>query len=128
MKWQLGGLRRAGLTPILIGASAGTLAGLMGVGGGLIMVPLFVAFMGTEQHQAHGTSLAVIPFIALFGALPYVTHHYMRWDLALYVAVGSTLGVILGARLMARLPARLLRRLFGLFVIAVGVRFVLFGG
>lgn len=120
--------KRPWFVAIIIGATAGTLAGLMGVGGGLIMVPLFVGLMGVEQHQAHGTSLAVIPFIALFGALPYVTHHYMRWDLALYVAVGSSLGVIVGARLMARLPAPLLRRLFGLLVIAVGLRFLLLGG
>lgn len=128
MRWRIGGTARAWLTAILIGAAAGTLAGLMGVGGGLIMVPLFIAFLGVEQHSAHGTSLAVIPVIAVFGALPYVQHHYMRWDLALYVALGSTLGVIVGAKLMARLPARLLRRLFGLLVIAVGVRFVLLGG
>ncbi|MBI2918889.1 MAG: sulfite exporter TauE/SafE family protein [Chloroflexi bacterium] len=120
--------KRPWFAAIVIGAAAGTLAGLMGVGGGLIMVPLFVGLMGVEQHQAHGTSLAVIPVIAIFGVLPYVVNAYVRWDLALYVAVGSTLGVIVGARLMARLPARLLRRLFGLLVIAVGVRFLISGG
>lgn len=120
--------KRTWLVTFVTGATAGTLAGLMGVGGGLIMVPLFVGLMGVEQHQAHGTSLAVIPIIALFGALPYVTHHYVRWDLALYVSVGSSLGVIFGARLMARLPAIPLRRLFGLLVIAVGVRFLVLGG
>ena len=104
------------------------LGGLMGVGGGLIMVPLLVALMGVEQHQAHGTSLAIIPAIAVFGVIPYVMHNYMRWDLALYVALGSSLGVIVGARLMARIPAQLLRRLFGLLVIAVGIYFLLVGG
>ncbi|MBI2866564.1 MAG: sulfite exporter TauE/SafE family protein [Chloroflexi bacterium] len=113
--------------PVLVGAAAGGLAGLMGVGGGIVLVPLLVALLGVEQHPAHATSLAVIPAIAVFGALPYIFQNYMRWDLALYMALGSSLGVIAGARMMPRIPAPLLRRLFSLLVIGIGVRFLLVG-
>jgi hypothetical protein len=110
---------------ILIGAAAGMIAGLLGVGGGIILVPLLVGVLLLDQHQAHGTSLAVVLFIALPAAITYALFGHMDWVLVLELAAGSLVGVILGAKLMMRVPARELRRLFATFVIATGIIMVI---
>ena len=118
-------MRREILISILIGAAAGMLAGLTGVGGGLLLVPLMVGLLAVAQHQAHGTSLAVIFPIALIGAITYAIHGHIvghvDWELILGLALGGLAGVVLGARLMMRVPARQLRQIFGIFLVVVGI-------
>jgi len=109
------------LVSILIGAAAGMIAGLLGVGGGIILVPLLVGVLLLEQHQAHGTSLAVVLFIGLPAAITYALFGHMDWILVLELAAGSLVGVVLGAKLMMRVPARELRWLFGTFAVAIGI-------
>ena len=113
-------MRRQILIAILVGAAAGMLAGLTGVGGGVFLVPLLVLGLALAQHQAHGTSLAVIFAIALVGAITYAVHGHIDWVLALGLALGGVVGVVFGARLMTRVPARQLRWIFGAFSLCVG--------
>jgi len=109
---------------LLIGAAAGMLAGLTGVGGGVFLVPLMVGLLVMVQHQAHGTSLAVIFPIALVGAITYAIYGHILgnvdWEVILGLALGGIVGVVLGARLMMRVPARQLRWTFGIFLVVVG--------
>jgi len=110
---------------MLIGAAAGMVAGLMGVGGGIFLVPLLVGVLGVTQHQAHGTSLAVIAPIALVGAITYALLGHMDWALIVGLALGGLVGAVLGARLMTRVPARQLRWTFGLFLLAIGIYMII---
>ena len=105
----------------LTGAAAGMTAGLLGVGGGIILVPVLAGVLLMGQHQAHATSLAVVFFIGLPAAVTYALFGHMDWTLVLELAAGSLVGVVLGAKLMMRLPARELRWLFGTFAVAVGI-------
>jgi len=114
-------LRKQILISILIGAAAGMIAGLTGVGGGVLLVPLLVGALAVAQHQAHGTSLAVIFLIALVGAITYAIHGHIDWVLAVGLALGGLVGVVLGARLMTRVPARQLRWIFGAFSVFIGI-------
>jgi hypothetical protein len=100
-------------------------AGLTGIGGGVFLVPLMVGVLGVAQHQAHGTSLAVILPIALVGAITYALLGHTDWVLILVLALGSVVGVVLGARLMTRVPARQLRWAFGVFLVLVGIYMVI---
>ncbi len=109
------------LISIAIGAAAGMIAGLLGIGGGIILVPLLAGVLLLGQHQAHGTSLAVVLFIGLPAAITYALFGHMDWVLVLELAVGSMVGVILGAKLMMRMRARELRLLFGTLAVAVGI-------
>lgn len=124
-------MRREIIICVLIGAAAGMIGGLSGIGGGIFLVPLMIALMAMAQHQAHGTSLAVVLFIGLAGAIAYAIYGHvpgnMDWVLILGLALGSLVGVVLGARLMMRLPARHLRWIFGLFLVLVGIRMVTLG-
>ena len=118
-------MRRHILISILIGAVAGMIAGLTGIGGGILLVPLLAGVLLLEQHQAHGTSLAVILPIGLAGAIAYVIHGNINWVFVLALASGSLVGVVLGARLMMRMPAQQLRWIFSAFIVALGILMLL---
>lgn len=117
------------LISILTGVITGTFSGLTGVGGGAILVPMIVGFLKLTQHRAHGTSLAVIIFVALSGAFSYAQQGFLAdwpsWFLVIELALGSVVGVVIGAKVMMKMPARQLRRFFGLFILAVGIRMLI---
>ena len=106
---------------IVTGAIAGLVAGFLGVGGGIILVPMMVALLGFSQHKAHGTSLAVIIPIAIISAIVYALHGNMNWVLVAEIGSASVAGAIIGAKLMMRVPAYRLRQLFGVYTIAIGI-------
>lgn len=123
---------------LLIGLATGLMSGLMGVGGGIVMVPLMTALLGVSQHKAHGTSLAVIVFTAISGALTYLWQAHLKganllgsMSLATYLLIaveltaGSMVGARIGALLMNRIPARELRMLFGVFLFFAALRLLL---
>jgi uncharacterized membrane protein YfcA len=114
-------ITRAPVTAVVIGLAAGMFSALLGVGGGLLMVPAMVSMLRIRQHRAHGTSLIVIVPTALAGVYAYAQHLSVRWDLALLLAVGGVLGAMLGARMASALKARHLQRAFGVFVIVAGI-------
>jgi uncharacterized membrane protein YfcA len=127
-------LRRHILISILIGAVAGMVAGLTGIGGGMLLVPLLVGVLILEQHQAHGTSLAVIFPIGVAGLIAYVIQGNIQgdidsninvWWLVPVLATGSLVGVVLGARLMMRMHARHLRWLFSTLIVVLGILMVI---
>ncbi len=95
------------------------------MGGGIIMVPLMVGYLGLTQHQAHGTSLAAMILLGLSGALAYSQQGVLDLPLALGVATGSVPGAILGASVMTRVPSGPLRKMFGLFLLVVAARLFL---
>lgn len=119
------GAARVTVQALLIGLVAGTLSGLLGVGGGLVMVPAMVLLLRMPQHNAHATSLAAIIPIALAGVLIFGNAQSVRTGGGLLLAVGSIPGARLGAMLMPRLDERRLRFAFGVFVIAVAVAMML---
>ncbi|MGH2402751.1 MAG: sulfite exporter TauE/SafE family protein [Candidatus Limnocylindria bacterium] len=110
---------------LAIGLTAGLLAGLLGIGGGVIMVPAMVLIMAFDQHIAQGTSLLVIIPAAAFGSF---THH-RRGRLALRdagaVAAGGVLGALLGSTTALSLDEEILQRLFAVLILVVAVRMLL---
>jgi len=111
--------RLRGLTAGLV---AGTASGLFGVGGGLALVPTLTGFFQLTQHQAHGTSLAVIGITAPAAMIVYGAHANVVWVAAAPMALGSLVTAGLGARLATRVSAGGLRRAFALFLLLVAVR------
>ena len=113
---------RERLLGLLAGAIAGTAGGLFGVGGGLLLVPLLTGLFHLTQHQAHGTSLAVIGAAALAAVIVYATHGNVVWPVAGVVALGSLLTARFGARWATRMSPRGLKRAFAIFMILVAGR------
>lgn len=108
--------------PIAIGLVAGIASGLLGVGGGIVMVPLLATFAGFAQHRAHATSLAAIVPIAAVGATTFAIAGEIDYPIAGLLAVGSLVGAPLGARFMARSSEGLLTTMFGILMIGVAIQ------
>ncbi|HEY6147231.1 MAG TPA: sulfite exporter TauE/SafE family protein [Thermoanaerobaculia bacterium] len=114
-------MRRHAL-PFLIGAVSGALGGLMGVGGGIVLVPLLVFALHMAQHEAQGTSLAFVIVTALVAVVPYYSHERLDLALALWLTLGALPGVLLGSRLAARTSAARLRIAFGAVMLVTAIR------
>jgi len=106
---------------IAIGALGGALSGLLGVGGGIVMVPLLVLWAHYGQRDAHAASLGAIIPISVAGIATYGIAGQVKVGPAIALASGSILGARLGAGLLARIDERLLKALFGAFLLAVAV-------
>jgi len=118
-------MQRRTVWSLATGACGGTLAGFLGIGGGVVLVPLMTGFLWLGQHKAHGTSLAVIIPTAIAGTAIYSQRGDIDWVLMSAIASGSVLGAVAGARIMAKLSAHRLRQVFGLYVIAIGTLLLL---
>ena len=113
------------LTLLAIGLTAGVLAGLLGIGGGVLMVPAMVLIMGFDQHIAQGTSLLVIIPAAAFGSFTHHRHGRLVLRDAAALAVGGVLGALLGSVTALSLDEELLRRLFAVLMLAVAGRMLM---
>jgi uncharacterized membrane protein YfcA len=112
---------------IAIGLVAGILSGIFGIGGGVVIVPALIYLAGFRQHQATGTSLAVLlPPIGIAAAYEYYRHGNVDIRAAAIIAVGVLLGGWLGAVVANRVAGPYLRLAFGLFVVSLGV-YLIFG-
>lgn len=111
---------------LLFGTAIGVLSGVLGIGGGVILVPGLMLLFGYSQPEAQGTSLAVmIPPIGIFAALVYYQHGYVHVPVVALIALGFLLGAFGGAKLVPLLPVDWLRLGFGILLIYVGLMFVL---
>ena len=109
---------------LVLGFAAGVLAGLFGVGGGILFVPTLVLVASLSQLEAEATSLlAIIPTV-LAGAWQQQRYGNVRWRAALVLGLSAIAGVEAGVRVADALPEDVLRRLFALLVIAVAGQLV----
>jgi len=107
---------------LLIGAAAGLLSGMFGIGGGILIVPMLMYGLKCSPHEAVGTSLAALLLpVGLLGAVQYYRNGYIRVPYAVLLAVGLFLGAYLGARLSISLQGTVLERMFGGLLVAVGL-------
>ena len=113
---------------ILIGLAAGVLSGLIGVGGGIILVPALVYFLGYTQHQAQGTSLGVLTFpVTILAFLAYYrdamnTTSPIELKVILIVAGGFLIGGLVGSSLAIRIDQATLKKIFALILFYTGVK------
>jgi uncharacterized membrane protein YfcA len=108
---------------ICLGLAAGVMAGLFGVGGGILFVPALVA-LGLGQLEAQGTSLlAILPTVAA-GTLNQHRYGHLRVRTAVVVGLASIIGVEVGARVVTELPESVLRKLFAVLLFAVAAQLV----
>lgn len=109
-----------------IGAAVGVLSGLIGVGGGVVLVPVFVYLLGMSQHQAQGTSLAIlIPPIGILAAWTYYRQGHVDLRVAALICLGFVFGGLFGAKIATALPSAVLKRIFGVSLMAIGLKMAL---
>lgn len=113
---------------IAIGIAAGILSGLVGVGGGIALVPLLVYFLHYNQHQAQGTSLGVLTFPVVI--LAFITYYNdckktgapIEFNVIAIIAVGFVVGGLLGSKIAVKVDHQLLRKLFAVLLFYTGVK------
>jgi uncharacterized membrane protein YfcA len=110
---------------VILGLIVGMLSGILGLGGGIFLVPALVFLFHFTPHQAQGTSLAVlIPPIGLFAALEYYRKGLIDFTVVGFICLGFIFGAYAGAFFVDRIPIALMRRLFGLFMFFVAIQMV----
>ena len=115
------------LTLLFIGLGSGIVSGMFGIGGGVVVVPALVYLVGFSQHQAIGTSLAILlPPVGLAAVIEYYRHGHVDLKVAMIVAFGLFLGAWAGARYANRISGPHLRMAFGIFVVCLGV-YIIYG-
>ena len=113
------------LRSIVIGVVGGLTSGLLGVGGGIVLVPMLGKFLNLDHKRAQATSLAILVFTAFAAAIAYKAIGSVDLGLAVRLAIGAVLGVRLGALESDRVPSASLRRNFGIFMLLIGVRLLI---
>lgn len=113
------------LSLVLLGLFAGALSGLVGVGGGIIIVPALVCLFGFSQHLAQGTTLALmVPPIGVLAAWAYYKEGYVDLKIAILVAIGFLAGSYFGSNLALGLSQKTLAKTFGVFITCVGLHII----
>jgi hypothetical protein len=111
---------------IVIGFLAGIVGGSLGLGGGIIIVPALIFILGFSQHEAQGTSLAVLLFpIGILAVINYTKRGYVNFKFALILMVAFVLGSYLGSVISIHLPAKTLRKIFGIFMLLISIKMIL---
>lgn len=110
---------------IVLGLVAGIASGLLGIGGGLILIPALVYIFGLTQHQAQGTTLALmVPPIGFLAALKYYQAGNVKLGMALFICIGFFVGGLFGATLVEKIPDALLKRTFGIILLLASLRMI----
>ncbi len=103
---------------MLIGLAAGAFGGFVGLGGGIIMIPAMVLFLGMSQYMAQGTSLAVmLPPIGILAAYNYWKAGQLNIRYALIIAVAFVVGSYFGSKFALKIPEDTMRKMFAIFLL-----------
>lgn len=114
-----------GILYVILGVVAGIFSGIFGIGGGIILIPALVFLFGLTQHQAQGTTLAImIPPIGLLAALRYYYSGNVKLNMAAFICIGFFFGGLIGANWVQNLSEPLLKRLFGIFLLFISLRMI----
>lgn len=108
---------------VIIGLAAGVLGGLLGIGGGIIMIPAMIFLLGFSQYQANGTSLAVmLPPIGIFAAYNYYQAGHVNLKYALIIAVAFMAGSFVSSKLALTIPETALKKIFSVLLLLIAVK------
>jgi len=111
---------------LLVGLLGGVFSGMLGIGGGIVMVPALAFLFGLSQHQAQGTTLALmVPPIGLLAAWTYYKAGFVDIKIAAFICLGFFFGGLVGAKLVVGLPEPVLRKIFGIALLIIAIKMIL---
>jgi uncharacterized membrane protein YfcA len=111
---------------LCLGLVAGIFSGILGLGGGIIIIPAMVFLFGMTQHQAQGTTLALmVPPIGLLAAWVYYKQGAVDLKMAAFICLGFFIGGLLGAKVAIGIPEPILKKIFGTALLLVSLQMIL---
>lgn len=112
---------------LLIGLTAGALSGVIGIGGGIIIVPALIYFLGFSQRTAQGTSLAILLLpIGLLAAIQFYKAGYVNIKVTAVIAIAFFIGSYFGSRIALTVPQEILKKCFAILLLAIGIKMLFF--
>ena len=110
---------------LILGLLAGVASGFFGIGGATILIPVLVFLFGLTQHQAQGTTLAImIPPIGLLAALKYYFEGNVKLSMAVFICIGFFIGGLFGAQFAHKVSDPALKKIFGVFLLLASLRLI----
>jgi uncharacterized membrane protein YfcA len=110
------------ITAVLSGLLVGSLSGLVGIGGGVLLVPLLLYVFRLDMNLAAGTSLAIVIPTAIVGSLVHFGKGNVDWRLTVVIALGSILGAVIGAWGGSHLPGETLKKIFAVILVLISLK------
>jgi len=111
---------------LCIGVAAGLLSGMVGVGGGIIIVPALVYFLSFNQQMAQGTSLSILLLpTGIFAVMNYYKEGYVDWKVALIIASSFLLGGFIGSKVAISLDQNIVKKIFATFMVLMGLKMLI---
>jgi len=111
---------------VLLGVAAGILSGLVGIGGGILIVPALVFLFHFSQQQAQGTTLALlVPPIGILAAYTYYQKGFVDIKVAAIIAVGFILGSLFGAKIAVGLSNQVMQKVFGVVLLVIAIKMII---
>ena len=108
---------------IILGLAAGVLSGLVGLGGGVIVLPVLIYALGMEQHMAQGTTLSMLlPPIGILAVWTYYKSGYVDIKVALLLCLGFVIGALIGSKIAVNMDTKYLKMICGIMFIIIGLR------
>ena len=108
---------------VIIGVAAGILGGLVGVGGGIIIVPSLVYFLSFSQKSAQGTSLGLLLLpVGIFGVMQYYKQGHVDLKVVLIIAIGFLAGSYFGSKIALSLPQETVRKIFAIMLLLIAFK------
>ena len=115
------------LALLVIGFAAGFMSSLVGIGGGVVIVPALVIIFGLSQKMAQGTSLAMLSLpVAFIGAYNYYKEGQVNWKMALILAATFVIGGYLGSKVVLGLDTSIVKKIFAIFMIVIAAKYLFF--
>ncbi len=110
---------------VLVGLVSGVLGGMLGIGGGIIIIPALIYIFGMSQQMSQGTTLALmLPPIGVLAAYVYWKNGFVNWQAAGLICLGFVIGGYFGAKIAMTMPTGLLKKLFGVFLLILSLQMI----
>ncbi len=114
------------IVPLFIGLAAGLISGLVGIGGGVLMIPALIIFMGYSHHMAQGTTLAaMVTPIGILAAWVYYQQGHVNIPAALLISLGFIAGGFFGAKSAVEISPYVLKKIFGITLFILSIRMII---
>ena len=112
---------------LAIGLFSGMLGGMVGIGGGIVIVPALIYFLGFSQLNAQGTSLALIMFpVGVLGVINYYKQGHIDFNIVFILAIGFVVGSFLGSKFAMNIPQAFVKKSFAMLMIVIAMKMLFF--